>query len=556
MLRELIDTALLEDFATGLARACRLRIGVYDGERRLIAAATGAVDSNSIETAPPRELATCPEQTPMPVTGPPALVGIVAADGVGFVVAPVFLNERRVGYVAVGPLEEAEPRGDRPAVVAARWSSRMLSAWCRRESRLQTAGEELALVGDIAELLTGERDLQTILDRIVAETARVMQCRFCSLRLYDPKTDELTIKSGHNLSQRYLDKGRILRTENPIDDQALSGKLVYIEDSRTDERIRFPEEARRQGIVSALTAGMIYRGQPIGVLRVYTDRPRRFHSVQRNLLRAVAAQAATGIAHARLVEERLRAAEVERQVELAGQVQARMIGDAPPEHPAVETAFIFNPSSHVAGDFCDFFKLADGRLAAVVADVVGKGVPASLLMASVRGALRATAERTGNLGEIVTSLNRHVCSETATGEFLSLLLVAVDGGGRRLSYCNGGHEPLLRLRGGKIHAPDEGGLVLGLDPGEAYVESTIDLRPRDFVLLLTDGAIEAMDFRSELFGRERLLAALTQYGSLSAEQALKNVLWDIRRFVGLADQSDDITLLGLRVRDDGEVSGS
>ena len=122
--------------------------------------------------------------------------------------------------------------GHAHAVVTARWGARQLAEWGHRESRLLTASRQVALVGDIAELLTGEQDLQRVLNRIVAETARVMDCPSCSLRLYDPKTGELKIKALHNLPPEYLGKGAVLRTASAVDDEALQGGIVYIEDAR------------------------------------------------------------------------------------------------------------------------------------------------------------------------------------------------------------------------------------------------------------------------------------------------------------------------------------
>ena len=119
-----------------------------------------------------------------------------------------------------------------------------------------------------------------------------------------------------------------------------------------------------------------------------------------------------------------------------------------------------------------------------------------------------------------------------------------------MHYVNAGHEPLLLLRAGEIMQPDEADLILGIEPGERYAEHMLELRPNDFVLLYTDGAVEAMDFKGQMFGRERLLSALRLYGSLDPDQALRNIHWDVRRFVGLAEQSDDLAMVGLRVRGD------
>ncbi len=577
-LREIIDIAWLEDFAAGLARAARLRVCIYDADRSLVLATAA---NNLLARLTGRVLGTVPAQltlTPVPAHDPPGVVAFVSHNGVWYVLAPVYVDDQLAGHVAVGefrdqpirvedwqpqegpPLDPAEiisaweslPPLDRAghshAVITARWGARMLAEWCRRETRLQTAADEAALVGDTAELLTGEQDLQSILDRIVAETARVMQCPAASMRLYDAATDELTIKAVWNLPQDYLAKGPVLRGASAVDDEALRGGVVYIEDAGRDPRIQHPDEVRRWNIVSILTAGMVYRGTPVGVLRVYTDRRRRFRKAQRSLLHAVAHQAAAAIVHARLVEERLKAVEIERQLALAGDLQARIVRTPPPRHPHLEVALVFQPSYAVAGDFCDFLTLADGRTAAVVGDVVGKGIPASLLMAMVRGALRAGAEYCASPAELLTRLNRQVCRDTRPNEFVTLLLIAFDPDARRLTYCSAGHEPLLVLRGGRILPAADGNLILGAFTEVAFEDRTLALEPGDLLLLYTDGVCEARNFADENFGRERLAESLRQYGHLPPRSVLENLMWDVRRFTGLAEQSDDQTLVAIRVR--------
>ncbi|QOJ15387.1 MAG: SpoIIE family protein phosphatase [Planctomycetia bacterium] len=578
MLREMLDMSLLEDFVEGLARAAGLRLAAYDGLGRLICESAARPAAGG-QAAAPRELALASQSTVHAAAGhaaamsatasistPPALhhgadeggghVVMVAFEGVTFVAAPVHLDDRRIGFVAVadGPDSALRSRQTEASdlsriVVAARWAARLLSGWCRREARAHAAAEELALVGDIAELLTGDEDLQKILDHIVADTARVMRAKAASLRLYNPRTDELEMRAIFGLSPEYLNRSRIVRADNRIDDEALSGTIVAVDDMQSDPRTQYPEEARREGLFSALVAGMSYRGRPIGVLRVYTGARQRFRSAQRNLLRAVASQAATAIVHAQLIDERLRRAELERQVKLAGQVQARMIRTSAPRHPRIDAAWIFEPSQHVSGDFCDFLTLADGRFAAAVADVAGKGVPASLLMGSVRGALRASARYAASIGEILTRLNTHVYTETAPHEFVTMLLCAIDDDARTLTYCSAGHEPLLLMRGGEVRLLDEGGLVLGIEPNEVYQAHAVPLERGDFLLLCTDGVNEAMNFNQELFGRDRLIHAMKSYRNANdTYQTLKNIVWDIRRFAGLAERSDDLTLVGLSIR--------
>ncbi|MEW6250500.1 MAG: GAF domain-containing SpoIIE family protein phosphatase [Planctomycetota bacterium] len=599
MLREVIEIASLEDFVNGLARASRLRVCVYDHHGELIIASPPVAEyarlTGQVLRAIPRGLAL----SPVPAHDPPGRVGFAESGGVWYVLAPVYDEDRVAGYMGIGEFRDGTTGPARPparlcgagtataqglpaadevgaggnpaeidlaalrcaweklppldrsghaqAVVTARWGARQLAEWARRESRLIAASDEVSLVGDIAELLSGEHDLQKVLERIVAETARVMQCQFCSMRLYDEKTDELRIKAVYNLPPAYLGKGAVLRTASEIDDEALRGNVVYVPNAASDPRVQYPEELHALGIVSMLTVGMIYRGKPIGIIRVYTKHRQRFRKPQRDLLRAVACQAATAIVHAQLIEERLRSVEVQRQLALAGELQERLIRVPPPTHPLLETALAFHPTYEVAGDFCDFVRLCDGRIVALVGDVAGKGIPASLLMSSVRGALRAYAECCLNPAELLMRLNQQLCRETLPNEFVTLLLLAMDRGARGLTYASAGHEPLLILRKGEILQASDGDLVLGIEAEEVYHEHRVAVEPGDLLLLYTDGAIEARNFADEEFGRARLWESLRAYGGLRPEQVLKNIVWDIRRFVGLAEQSDDLTLVAVRV---------
>jgi len=568
MLRELIDITFLEDFLGGVARASGLRTSVYELNGALLGASrrrsAGGRAGDVLRQLPSKmELVDLP-----PVYDPPAGVAFVEHEGLWTIVVPIQFGGDTVGYVGVGVFRDTESLpapltddkrdfydklpvlerfGDAKPVELARWAARILAEWSFNGAQLDASAEQLTLLREIGELLSGEKDLQTMLDRIVAETARVMGLQYCSLRLYDDKTQQLTVKSGFNVLETAGREPLFRRSENPIDDAALRGRVVYVEDATVDTRVRFAQEAKRLGIVSGLATGMIHLGEPIGVLRVYADHKRRFDTRQRSLLRAVAAQAALAVVNARLLEQRLRAATTERQLSLAGEVQARMVRTPPPRHKNIDTALIFEPSSHLSGDFCDIFTLPDRRIAAVVGDVVGHGLPASLLMASARGALRAAARNMNDLVELMTMLNKHIYLETTSSEFVTMLLIALDVEAGQLSYVNAGHEPLLILRDGEVIQSENSDLVLGVDQRERYHEHGLRVASGDLDLLYTDGAVEAMNFEGRQFGRERLHDALIQYGEMPPQQALRNILWDIRRFIGLAERSDDLTMVGLNV---------
>jgi len=435
-----------------------------------------------------------------------------------------------------------------PAAGLAELMASLLGRLCYQQQQMQLRVEELTALYSVTGLLAGAFDLQQVLDEIASRVCQVMRVKACSLRLLDEQTGELVIKAGYNLSDEYIRKGPVRINENPIDAAALSGQTVYIEDAPNDPRTRYPEQARKEGIVSGLVAGMFYHGKPIGVLRVYTGTKHRFSGFEAGLLRAMAAQAAAAIETARLYQEELQAEMTRRQLRVASDVQRRMIPAQPPAHQKLTFGTVYEPSLDVGGDFFDFVEFPGGRVGVVIADVVGKGVPAALMMASVRSALRANAYTGRSVEKVVQQVNRHMCRDTLVSEFATLFYCVVSRGGRRLTYCSAGHDPPLMLRKGKIRELDESGLVIGIHPDERYVQKHLLLRPGDVILLYTDGVVEAVNFEDEQFGRERLRASLSKYGHLDAQGIVTNILWDVRRFVGLAEQSDDLTMVAIKVR--------
>lgn len=457
---------------------------------------------------------------------------------------PVETLRRAASELPPWPPHETEVARNLAAVVA-----EMLAELCTQETNLRLRIDELSAVYNIAGLLAGTLDLKQILQRIAATVCDVMNVKACSIRLLDEINGSLTVQAVHNLSEKYLRKGPVTVEDNPIDRAALGGEMVRIADAPTDPRVRYPEEAREEGIVSGLVCGLIYRGRAVGVLRVYTGEPHVFTPFEEALLRGVAAQSAAAIVNARLLAETLEAERYARQVAHAGYVQRRMIPGKPPSHAHLEVGSVYRPTYSVGGDFYDFIPLPKGNLGLGIADVSGKGVPASLLMASIRSALRVYARFMYHIDRIMAEVNRHLCREAATGEFATVFYGVVTPDGHRLTYCNAGHDPPLLLRGGELTELATGGMVVGVDPAATFERDVVDLKPGDVLLLYTDGVVEALNFAEERFGRQRLTESLKYHAEQSAPLIAQGILWDLRRFRGLADRTDDVTMVVVKVKE-------
>ncbi len=418
-----------------------------------------------------------------------------------------------------------------------------LYSQARRINRQLT---DLQTVHSLADLLAGSVELQQILNLTVRRVAEAMRVKACAIRLLDSETGELRIKAVYNLSEEYLRKGPVLLRNSPIDAAAFGGETVYIENAPADSRIRYPENARREGIISGLCVPLTYRGETVGVLRVYTDRPWCFSDEETSLLRSIASQSAAAIVHARLYEDCLAAERTQRQLDAAGHIQRRMVPARPPSRPTFAVGCIYDPSLQVGGDFYDFVELPGGHVGVCIADVMGKGMPAALLMASIRSSLRAHAQAADGPADAMTRLNRQMHADTLVHEFATIVYGEISADGRLFNYCNAGHPPPLLLRGERFIELETGGLAIGIEADERYEHEVVRLEPDDAIIMVTDGVTEAMDFAGRPFGRDRLLASVWKNRASTAERVARQILWDVRCFAGLAEQSDDITIVVVR----------
>lgn len=458
----------------------------------------------------------------------------------------IVIDGRHVGSIAL-----AEPRHEARVIRCLGLMRDLLTRLCEQAGQLRDRAEELATMYRLGEEFNGRTNLREV-HQIVAETmVKVTGVDACSIRVLSDDRTELTTMAAFGLSPQYMSKGKILLADSRIDQHVFDhNESVYIADERTDPRILYKAEAKREGLVSALCAPMSYRGKVEGVIRVYTKKPHEFDWFETSLIRGVAAQAASAIVNARLYHEALEAENIRRQLRLAGEVQRRMIPARPPQVSGLDIAAIYVPCFETGGDFYDFIEMPAGNLGLCVADVVGKGVRASLLMASARAALRAYAAHIYELRKVMAALNLHMVQQSEDSDFLTMFYGVLDMPNKRLTYCNAGHEPAMLIRDQEVTLLQKGGGLVGMDANMTFEHQTFDVRSGDVLMICTDGLAEAMNFQDEPFGRGRIrAAALTAIARGDSAEAIgKHVLWEMRRFAGLQTGGDDLTLVTIKVQ--------
>ena len=401
----------------------------------------------------------------------------------------------------------------------------------------------------LTTLVAGEFSLQEVLDKLAEAAVKIVRVKACSIRLLDGEAGDLKMRSTYGLSEEYRNKGAVSKSDTVVK-AAFAGEAVVLDDMQVDGRVKYKEATIKEGLVSQLTVAMHFKGKAIGVLRLYSPRPRRFYEDDIQLARAVASQCAVAITNAKLYAEALEGARMAEQMRLAGLIQRKMIPEKSPQIQGLDVAATYIPCFDVGGDFYDFLRISEDCIVVAIADVIGKGVPAALMMSSFRSTVRAYVDTEGGgkaIKEIIGRLNRMAYSECSDGEFITLFYAIVDAKEETITYCNCGHEPTVLIRDGQITELEKGGLVLGVEAQAEYEVETVKLKDGDCLLFYTDGLIDAVNFDDELWGRERMLEAAKKFRGGSAEQMVKNILGYRRRFVGLARQIDDTSIVVVKV---------
>jgi sigma-B regulation protein RsbU (phosphoserine phosphatase) len=244
-------------------------------------------------------------------------------------------------------------------------------------------------------------------------------------------------------------------------------------------------------------------------------------------------------------ERRRSEAAEHRELTEARKIQQRLLPQQVPQIDGWEIATSWQPATGVGGDCFDAIRFGDSRLALSIADVVGKGIPAALLMSNLQAAVRAFASEATEPHALCEQVNRILCGNIAEGRFISFFYCVLDATTGVLSYTNAGHYlPMLIRADGSVERLGEGGPVLGVICGAEYAQAHVALAPGDRVVLYTDGLTEARAEDDEEFGEERLMDAAVRHRACSAPALQARLTDAVAAFTG-GRMQDDATLIVL-----------
>jgi serine phosphatase RsbU (regulator of sigma subunit) len=328
-------------------------------------------------------------------------------------------------------------------------------------------------------------------------------------------------------------------------DQQLS---VLTSDAAVDPRFKARESIIDSGIHSVMCVPLWNNKEIIGI--IYADRIsflQEFTEEDLRLLTLLANVAAIKIENAILIEQSIEKEKMERELELAARIQKDFLPKSDPSCAELDIAGKNIPCLQVGGDYYDFLRIDDRRLGITVADVAGKGVSASLLMASLRAALQSEVRPDYRLPDMAVKLNGFVHRSSAINSFITFFFAELDRTTGELAYVNAGHNaPLVVGRDGGLRTLPSTGLCLGMLPEMAYEERRDTLAPGEVMILYTDGLSESRNAAKEEYGADRLADVCRKLSRSTARELMDAIFLDLEAFTGSSPAADDRTLVIVR----------
>lgn len=416
---------------------------------------------------------------------------------------------------------------------------------------------KLATLLRISKSLAQEIQLQPLLELIVAEVAAAMQAERSTLFLVDPRQPkELVSRVAAPVAQEI----RVRFGDGIAGATAESRQAINVPDAYHDPRFNpASDRASRFRTRSLLSMPILDPdGLLIGVVQALNQRDGRFTAADERFLEAICDHLGIALKRAAMVDALLAARIVHESLAVAREIQTGLLPNdfsALPNGGAVDVYASLAPAYDVGGDLYDVFALDANRLCFMIGDVSGKGIPAALFMAMARTAFKMSAlAAPESAGFALRQVNQFLYESNPRSMFVTALAGILDLRTGAVEYADAGHEPpfLIGASGPPRRLEKEGGIVLGLLPGQEFATGRWQLHPGETLVLFTDGVTEAMNARDEFFGLERVTAALAGADPRAASSAIAaTLLAGVRAFAGDGRPSDDVTVLAIQYRGPG-----
>lgn len=447
------------------------------------------------------------------------------ADALGPRLGPFLIREDRVSYenIAQGPVPDSG-----------------------REPGLGKLYQLVSLIGEI----NSAQEVDLLLFKIIDAATQIMNAEAASLMLSAEESGDLVVAVPTGPARAEISGVHIPPGQGIAGWVAENGKPLAVPDVTRDNRF-FGEISDHSFTTTDLVAVPLHtpEGKIIGVLEAINKNGEEPFSAQDiPLLGVLADHAALALEKERLTRAALERQLLEQELSLAAQIQQGFWPQSIPEFEPYQLAGMSLAARHVGGDYYDFILLDENRIAVVVADVSGKGVAASLVMATLRSSLRAHLKSGSSLEVCISEVNTTIAEDTPPNRFITLFIVILDRHSQELTFVNAGHNaPILLSADKQVARLEAGGPVLGFKAGLPYTTGEAEMFPGSLLLLFSDGVSEAQNPSEEFFEETRLLEAARKYRAGKAEQILTSLYHEVEEYTADATQYDDLTLVVVKL---------
>jgi sigma-B regulation protein RsbU (phosphoserine phosphatase) len=415
----------------------------------------------------------------------------------------------------------------------------------RLYTRVARQAQTLAVLNEIAREVTSILDLDPLLERVGELLRRLIDYQMFSILLLNEREQVLeiqySVRFGHPVSTP--------AEKVPID-RGLVGtavrerRLIHAGDVRKDARYFMVNPETR----SEMAVPLLYKGKVVGVLDLEHVRVNYFNDDHQRTLVTLASQIAVAIENARLYQRVTQQEQrLEHDLDMARDVQLRLLPPTPQRKPHAEFATRFLPARTIGGDLYDFLTYDDNSIGIAMGDVSGKAAPAALYAALISGIMRAATSQMLSPADMLKQLNDSLQERKMDSQYVTMLFAVWNDEKQTLQIANAGAVQPLFCRAGQVETVEAEGFPLGMFKDVSYEEFTLSTRPGDAIVFFSDGIVDAVNEHEEMFGTERLIALVTSQLTNSAEGMVDAIYKELSAFQGGVERFDDETVVVLKV---------